>query len=144
MLTKFGDQTESLFLKGFEAHKLHHEFTVAEGSGALPVRKAQPVKLNADGQVEPAEAAEKAHLIIGYSIHNGNPGELVTIAMKAYGIVYCKPNAAVVAGPVQYAGQNTNDPRFPAVTAAADATTLMGWALDEAEGADDEIRLALI
>lgn len=141
MLTKFGDTTETLFLKGFEAHKLHHEFTVATGA---TIRKAQPVKLTAEGEVEPADTAEVSENIIGYSIHNGNAGELVTIAMKAYGIVYCRPNAAVEAGPVQYAGQNTTDERFPAVAAATDATTLMGWALDEAEAADDEIRLALI
>lgn len=145
MLTKFGDVTETLFLKGFEAHKLHHEFSVATGSGALAVRKAQPVKLTAEGNVEPADAAEPAQNIIGYSIHNGNPGELVTIAMKAYGIVYCKPNAAVEAGPVQYAGQNTAEPEYPAVaTIAADEPNLMGWALDEADGANDMIRLALI
>lgn len=144
MLTKFGDVTETLFLKGFEAHKLHHEFSVATGVGALAVRKAMPVKLNDAGEVVPATAAEPHNNIIGYSIHNGNPGELVTIALKAYGIVYCKPNAAVIAGPVQYAGQNTLEPEYPAVVAAANAANLMGWALDEAEGANDMIRLALI
>lgn len=144
MLTKFGENTETLFLKGFEAHKLHHEFTVASGEGALPVRKAQPVKLNAEGEVVPAAAAEDGHKIIGYSIHNGNPGELVTIALKAYGIVYCKPKAAVVAGPVEYDGQNTAEPEYISVKAASAAGKLMGWALDEAESANEMIRLALI
>lgn len=140
-LTKFGDNTESLFLKGFEAHKLHHEFQVATGD---PVLKGQPVVLTDEGEVKPATTGETYVKIIGYSIHNGNPGELVTIAMKAYGIVYCRPNAAVVAGPIQYDGQNTDTPRFASVAAATDATTLMGWALDEAEAADEEIRVALI
>lgn len=143
MLTKFGENTETLFLKGLEAHKLHHEFTVA-ATATAGVRKGQPVVLNSAGEVLPAATGAKAQTIIGYSIHNGKAGELVTIGMKAYGIIYCKPNAAVAAGPVQYAGQNTAEPEYPAVAAAAaDGTTLMGWALDEAEAANDMIRLAL-
>ena len=48
-LTVMGDQTKTIFLKGVEAHKLHHEFTV--GSGNTVIKRGQPVVLNNDGTV---------------------------------------------------------------------------------------------
>lgn len=145
-LTQFGEQTKTLFLKGIEMHKLHHEFEVAT---AASIKKGQPVKLNAAGEVIPAVANEPARNIIGYSIHNGEAGELVTVGMKAFAIVWASPEAAVDAGPVAYNGQNTTDPYYPAVvatTGTAGTSTQeeeMGWALDQATAADDLIRVAI-
>ena len=149
-MQQLGNKTETLFLKGFEAHKLHHEFAVAAGNGA--VRKGMPVVLTSDGNVKPAPVGTKNVNIIGYSIHNGQPGELVTIAMKAYAIMYAKPNKAVPAGPVTYAGTNTAEPQYNAVEAMKASTdsvpgnegSVMAWALDEAEAANDLIRIAVI
>ena len=159
MLTAFGGETHTIFLKGVEAHKLHHEFTVAEAIGSA-IKRGQPVVLTADGTVKPAAAGEKAHNIIGVSIHNGKPKELVTIAMKAYGVVYAMPNQALDAGPVSYDGLNTSqtDPAGPGFNTATDGTTgiyssyatastdgsdIAGWALDKAEDANELIRVAL-
>lgn len=157
MLTAFGQETHTIFLKGVEAHKLHHEFAVATGS---TIKRGQPVVLTADGEVKPATSGEKAHKIIGVSIHNGKEKELVTVAMKAYGVVYAMPNAAVDAGPVAYDGLNGSqtDPAQPGFNTATDGTTgiyssykagsadgsdLAGWALDKAEDANDLIRVAI-
>ena len=142
-LTVMGDQTKTIFLKGVEAHKLHHEFTV--GSGNTVIKKGQPVVLNNDGTVKPAVAGEKGFKVIGISLHNGKAGELVTIAMKAYGVLYAMPKAALVAGPVKYDGLNTTDADYTSYAAAsADGSDLVGWALDQADGADDLIRVAIV
>ena len=155
-MTVLGSETNTIFLKGAEAYKLHHEFTVAT---TKEVKRGQPVTLNVDGEVVPATGTSKFKDIIGYSIHNGKAGDLVTVAMKSYGIVYAMPNAALNAGPVAYDGLNTTQPSqnvgFSTPSsdgdgiygsykaAAADGSDLAGWALDKAEGANDLIRVAI-
>lgn len=142
-ITILGEKTKSIFLKGPENHKLHHEFEVAAGQ---TIKKGQPVILTADGEVSPAGTAAESTTIIGYSVHNGAEGELVTVAMKAYIIVWAMPKAAVIAGPVAYDGMNTTDEEYNSVAAVAlDAeSTTMGWALDAATAPDEPIRVALI
>jgi hypothetical protein len=139
-MNKFGEKTSTLFLKGPEAHKLHHEFTVA---ATFEVKKGQPVVLTTDGEVKPAASAADANTIVGYSVHNGKAGELVTITMKPFMMVYAKPNAALVAGPVQYGGQNTAEPEYASFVAATSAAKQVGFALDAADAANDIIRVAL-
>lgn len=137
-----GDKTKTVFLKGIESHKLHHEFQVAAGE---TIKVGQPVVLNSEGEVVPAAAAAKAGTVIGYSIHEGSAGEFVTVGMKAMAIVWASPGAALDAGPVKYAGLNTTDNTYNNFTAAsADYSDLVGWALEDAEAADELIRVAII
>lgn len=157
MLVAFGQETHTIFLKGVEAHKLHHEFAVAAGGS---VKRAQPVVLNGDGDVVAASGTSKSKDIIGYSIHNGNAGELVTVAMKAFGMVYAMPSAALAAGPVAYDGINTaqpdkihgfNTPSDKAgdgvygnyKVAATDGSDLAGWNLDRTTSANELVRVAI-
>lgn len=142
-LTVLGENPKTIFLKGIENHKLHHEFAVETGNS---VKKGQPVKLTATGTVVPAAADEPVENIIGHSIHNGAADELITVGMKAMGIVWASPNAAVDAGPVKYAGLNSTDSDYNAYAAvgAGAATLLYGWALDQATAADDLIRVAIV
>lgn len=147
-LTAFGNDTKkTLFLKGPESHKLHQEFVVAAGQ---TVKKGQPVTLNTDGEVVPAGANAASRTIIGYSVHTGAAAEYVTVAMKAYALVWAMPNAAVNAGPVAYDGLNTTDNDYSSFKAAAGtagastAEEVTGWALDKATAADEPIRVALV
>lgn len=148
-LTTLGSKTQTIFLKGIENHKLHHEFEVAEGE---TISKGQPVYLNTDGEVCAAKKAGEggegdpatpANAIIGWSIHNGSEGEVVTVGMKAFGIVWAMPNAALNAGPVEYDGMNDEDPTFNSFVVATGANTTIGWALDKASAADELIRVAI-
>lgn len=139
-LTQFGEVTRTLILK-HESHKLHHEFEASEA-----IKKGQPVVLNSDGTVKPAGTAAAANTVVGYSMHTAREaGDLVTIMMKPFLIVFAQPNAALVAGPVAYDGQNTAEPDFASFAAvAAGAATAVGFALDEATAANDVIRVALL
>jgi hypothetical protein len=137
-ITALGDKSKTVFLKGVESHKIHHEFEVATG---VAVKVAQPVKLNNDGLVVPAAAGD-GDAIIGYSIHDGAAGELVTVAMRAYVIVYAMTSEAVNAGPVEYGGVGTEDPEYM-LYVNVDTGSQVGWALDKATGADELIRVAL-
>ena len=141
-MDQFGENVNrTIYLKGAESHKLHHAFMVADGA---TVYVGQPVKLNAAGEVEPAASAEDNINIIGYSVHKGTEGDEVTIAMKAYALVYVKPNAAVVAGPVQYAGTNTVEPIYGSVAVAASAAKLMGWNINPTTAANEKTLVAVI
>ena len=142
-MNQFGtDTTGTIYLKGAESHKLHHAFSVAASS---TVHVGQPVKLNAAGEVVPAAAAEDAMNIIGYSVHKGTAGDEVTIAMKAYALIYVKPNGATLnAGPVQYNGVNTVENQFGSVAVASAASKLMGWCLSPTSVANEKTLVALI
>lgn len=137
-LTAMGGKSKTVFLKGVESHKIHHEFEVATGS---TVKVGQPVKLNNDGLVV-AAAAGDGDVILGYSIHDGAAGEMVTVAMRAYTIVYAMTSAAVNAGAVEYGGVSTEGPVYM-LYANVTTGSQVGWALDKATGADELIRVAL-
>lgn len=138
-MTKLGGKSKTIFLKGPEAHKLHNEFEVKTAK----VSVSQPVVLNADGTVSPAAAAAKKNTIIGYSIHNGQPGELVTVAMVGFTMIYAMNTAALNAGPVKVGAMSNVDPDYLTVSTATDATDQVGWAIDAATAANDIVRVVL-
>lgn len=132
--------SNTIYLKGPESHKLHQAFTVATDASVMV---GQPVKLNAEGQVLPAEASDNPKNIIGYSVHRGTEGDEVTIAMKAYALIYVKPKAAVEAGPVKYDGVNTADKDYISV-AAAGSGDHFGWCLEPTTSANEQTLIAVI
>jgi len=142
-LTKFGEQTKSVFLKAIESHKLHQEFEVTAGAAVV---KGQPVKLTADGTIEPAATDELAFEVIGYSLHTRAAGELATIAMKAMAIVWSQSAGALDAGPVKILADAPTDPLYRSYVATAHATgaDVVGYALDAATGADELVRVAIL
>lgn len=136
-----GTETESVFLKEIESHKLHQEFEVQV---AKSIKRGQPVILSGAGElIEPAGAGEANINIIGYAVHDGEAGDLVTVGMRAFTIIWAEAFAAIVAGPVKYvdAGGTTKLNRFDDDTVTAANHT--GWALDDAAAQGDEIRVAL-
>lgn len=141
-LTKFGGKSKTIFLNDVEAHKLHLEFEVGTGS---TVKKGQPVVLNDDGTVRPIAGAlgADAVAIIGYSIHNGEAGENITVGMRAYAVTYAEAGAvSQKAGMVFATNVAPTDPEMVRWVAGA-AATMHGWALDEAAAVGDTIRVAL-
>lgn len=143
MFTQLGEQPRTIFLKGIESHKLHQEFEVSDGA---TVKKGQPVILHTDGTVKPAPADADVYTIIGYSIHNGGAGDLVTVGMKAFTIVFASSNAAINAGPVQYKGLHATlagGNFYNQFANSSTAAKVIGWALDKADDGGDIIRVAL-
>jgi hypothetical protein len=142
-LTKFGGKSKTIYLNDVEAHKLHLEFEVG---AAVTVKKGQPVVLNSDGTIRPVNAAlgADAAAIIGYSIHNGEVGELVTVGMRAFAVVYAEAGAVNQnAGIVFATNVAPTDPDMVRWVSAA-AGTMHGWALDQSVAVGDIIRVAVI
>lgn len=146
-LTKFGEKTKSVFLNEAESRKLHLAFEVAEGE---EIKKGQPVVLTAEGHVKPANSDGSDYkAIIGYSVQNAEAGDECTIAVRGYATLFAMSGAAVQAGPVRYSGMNTTDGMYTNWENVAagdddDYAGMHGWALDEAEGEDEPIRVVII
>lgn len=111
------------------------------------VHVSQPVKLTTEGKIEPAAAAENPINVIGTSVHLGVGGELATVAMKSFMIIWAVAGTADLnAGPVKlhttpFDSANGN------VQVDDDSVTyanIYGWALDAAAEVGDEIRVAVL
>lgn len=142
-LTQFGVDTKRTLILKHESHKLHHEFEV----GADGIKRGQPAVLNADGTISAAAAGAAGNTVVGYSVHNAAEGELATLVMRPFLIVFAQVNQATDAGPVAYGGQSNDDDdyaNFTAIAAAGDMGPQVGFALDPATAAGDMIRVALI
>ena len=129
----FGADTQSIFLKS-ESHKLFEEFEVVAGTD---LKKGQPVTQETAGTVDEAVNTTPRINVIGYAMQDADAGELVTVMMKAFAIIWMECGTdSLVAGPVKI---HTGD--FNATTgyleidddSVAD-TDIIGWAL---EGGDD-------
>jgi hypothetical protein len=147
-LTQFGEKTESVFLKAIEANKLHHEFEVKAGASVV---KGQLVKMAADGTIEPAAIGELNYLVIGIALHTRAAGELVTVGMKAFTIVWSQTAGALAAGPVKVVAAAPTKPLYRSYAAVvlgaapldAGADTV-GICLDQAAGVDELVRVAIL
>ena len=113
------------------------------------IYKGMPVKLHTDGTIRPYVAADGRQKIIGYSMHDGVGGELVTIHTRGIGVIWAKSNGAQDAGPVKfssfdtsYAVENNIEGKSKYATATA-GNDDEGWAFDAATGAGEDIRVAL-
>lgn len=147
-ITQFGQQTESVFLKAIEANKLYQEFEVKAGASVV---KGQLVKMAADGTIEPAAAGELNYLVIGITLHTRAAGELVTVGMKAFTIVWSQTAGALVAGPVKVVSTPPTKPMYRSYEAvvlgaspAADGADTVGICLDQAAGANELVRVAIL
>ena len=139
----FGTDTSTIILKS-ESHKLFQEFEV---EAAVTIVKGMPVYITGDEQVSPATTSTTTQQFIGFSMHDGAAGELVTVMMKAYAIIFAECETdSLAAGPVRIGTTNPFNATTGYVLIDDDtvgATNQLGWAL---EGGDDGdvVRLALL
>lgn len=139
----FGETTQTIILKQ-ESHKLFHEFEVNVGQ---TVYKGQPVVIAGDGLVQAAGTASTTQQIIGISMHDGVAGELVTVMMKAWAILFMEcETSGLVAGPVRIGTSDVYNETTGYVRiddASVDHNDQIGWAL-EGGGVGDVVRVALL
>lgn len=139
----FGTDTKTIILKQ-ESHKLFQEFEV---EAAVSIKKGMPVYITGDGQVSPAIVSNTTQQFIGISMHDGDAGELVTVMMKAWAIIFAECETDSLApGPVRIGSTNPYNGTTGYVLiddASVSATNQLGWAL---EGGDDGdiVRVALL
>ena len=138
-LTAIGDSAQTRILK-HESHKLHHEFTV---KAANSVRIGMPVKLDAAGTIVPLVLTDEEHLCIGYCMQDAAADEYVTVAMRGYTILFAETQGALAAGPVQIDDFGSQPLDLPEFVVAATNVLTVGWNLDNAAGANEQVRILM-
>lgn len=141
-LTAFGGVSKTIFINEIESHKLHLAFEVA---AEQTIKRGQPAKLDADGNAVPmAGDGSDAHQLVGYSIHNGKAGSIITLGVVGFAVVFAMAKTALVPGPVMYVGQNATDTDYSDYEdTGATAATMNGIALDVASAPNAIIRVLL-
>lgn len=113
--------------------------SVAETQGKI--YPGQPIVLTGSGEkVKPLAAGVSWFNAIGFSIHAGEPGELITAVMKGHAVIAALSGEnSLVPGPVKVIGFDTDTQRVKyGVTSTA--TDVAGWAIDGGN-TGDEIRV---
>lgn len=134
-----GNKTKNNGFLKVESHKLMNSFE----AGAA-IKKAQPVKLNATGQVVPAAAEEALINIIGYAVFDAAEDEQATVVMRASSIAFVQATVAITPDQlVTYNGYDTTTEYNRVKLANAAATNQIGWVLEPAANAGDIVLAAL-
>jgi hypothetical protein len=110
--------------------------TVANTQGA--VYPGQPVVLVGSGEkVKPLAAGVGFLNAIGFSLHKGLAGELITVVMKGHAVIAAESGeASLIPGPVKVLGFDTATLRVKYGVTSTD-TDVAGWALDAGNDGDD-------
>lgn len=109
------------------------------------IHAGQMVQLQDDGTIEPVINGNYRYESIGISMHDATGGELATIMMKAFAIVYMESATdGLLAGPVAIHsnGFNTTTGYLEVDDNSVTAVNMVGWALDEGDNGD-VIRVAI-
>ena len=154
-----GDNTTTIFFKGFVGSNLFEEFTTS-----AEIKAGQLVKLTNAGLAAPISANDNQALTIGVAFADAASGANVTVAMRGYGTIIAEGSASMNAGPVKFAsftaGTGLNrfvaaveaSAGFVAATSGGAVTTALptqmdkafiGWALDASTNAGDQIRVVI-
>ena len=137
----FGTDTKTKILKS-ESHKLFQEFEVVAGTN---LKKGQPVTLETAGTVDEAINTTATHLIIGFAVQDALAGELVTVMMKAFAIIFMESaTASLTAGPVKIHanGYNSTTGYMEVDDDTVTDANILGWSLDTGDDGDI-VRVAL-
>lgn len=154
-----GDNTTTIFFKGFVGSNLFEEFTTSAA-----IKAGQLVKLTSAGLAAPISAGDNQALTIGVAFADAASGANVTVAMRGYGTIIAEGSASMNAGPVKFASFTTEtglnrfaaatetSPGWMAATSGGAVTTaipvqmdksFIGWALDASVTAGDQIRVVI-
>jgi len=124
-----------------------HEFATTGGASAATytyasdnnrIYKGQPVKLTTSGKIEPYAAGDIPGKLIGYAEQDGFGGDLVTVMMKAFAIIYAEAYAdGHVPGVCRMAAFNSTTKMMEVDDGGTlDHTTIIGNCLDSGDNGD--------
>lgn len=124
-----------------------HEFVVTAGASQATasyasdnnrIYKGQPVKLTTSGKIEPYAAGDIPGKLIGYAEQDGFGGDLVTVMMKAFAIIYAEAYAdSHLPGTCRMAAFNSTTKMMEVDDGGTqDHTTIIGNCLDSGSNGD--------
>lgn len=100
--------------------------------------KGQPVKLTTTGKLEPYAAGDIPGKLLGYAVQTGHGGDLITVIMKAFAVIYAEAYAASHApGTCRMAAWNAVTSMMEVDDGGTqDHTTIIGNCLDTGNDGD--------
>jgi hypothetical protein len=130
-----------------QANLALHEFVTTAGSTQCTwtygvdnnnIVKGQPVKLTTSGTVEPYAAGDIPGKLLGYAVQDAHGGDLVTVMLKAFAIIYAEAYAAShLPGVIRMAAFNLTTKMMEVDDGGTlDHTTVIGNALDSGNDGD--------
>lgn len=129
----FGADTNTIFHKS-ESHKLFEEFEVVAGTN---IKRGQPVVLETAGTIDAAAANDTPDLILGIAMQDADAGELVTVMLKGFVILFCEWEAdSSVAGPVTLGAYNATSGYNEVDDGTVTYINMFGWALDPGDNGE--------
>ena len=107
------------------------------------VRPGMPVEINpATGKIIPL--ANDGNLeYIGVSLHTSKGGELVTVALRGYAVIFAQASEVLSPGPVNWDSYDETKQENKYNQTSVTTITFQGWALDAAAAAGDIIRVVV-
>lgn len=136
------DQTKNLIISAWITAGAT-QATITNGLLTYPIKAGAPVELSGSGElVVRHTTAASRYKVIGYAIKDGDYNDLITVVMRAYGVVMMKAAASIVPGPVEITKYATD--HTPKVSNTSTAANVMGWCLDTETTEDDYVRVAII
>jgi hypothetical protein len=100
------------------------------------------VMLNTDGTIKQWDGADNS-AILGTALTKGSAGQMVTIAMRCYTILFAIANEAFTPGPVKYVGYDSATGYTKYTSVSVTDSNQNGIALDAAAGNGDIVRVAV-
>lgn len=130
-----------------------HEFVTTGGAGQATytyatdnnnIKKGQLVKLTTSGTVEPLAAGDIPQKALGIAVQEGHGGDLITVMMAAFAIIYAEAYAAShLPGVCRMAAFNSTTGYMEVDDGGTeDHTTIIGNCLDDG-GDGDVVRVAI-
>jgi len=130
-----------------------HEFVTTAGATQCTwsyatdnnnIKKGQLVKLTTDGKVEPYAAGDIPQKALGVAVNEGHGGDLITVMMAAFAIVYAEAYADThLCGTCRLAAWNSTNGWMEVDDGGTqDHTTIIGNCLDIG-GDGDTVRVAI-
>lgn len=104
-----------------------------------------PVELASDGTVirmQPPFATADLNMI-GHALREASAGEIATIIMRGAAIMNALSADSIVPGPVAYSSYDATSGKMKVTDGSVTTANMIGWAIDTADSADDEIQVVL-
>lgn len=138
------DQVGGIGLNGFVVTAGAGQATITPSVVNNKVYAGMPVEMDSTtGKIQPVTVASCDLNCIGYAIQDGVEGELCTVALRGFGIIYARSASAMGYVPVKFDSYDETNGYNKVEDGSVTVANQMGWSLDTATGADETIRVIL-
>ena len=137
------DQVAGIALTGWVVTAGGSQATITVADVNKKIKKGMPVEINAtSGKIQPVTVSTHDLTCVGIAVHDAVDGELCTVALRGYSIIYARSASAMTFGaPVKFDSYDSTDGYNKVEDGSVTVANQFGWAIDDATAADETIRV---